>query len=121
MFQHKNGIPADLNDPSSKLKYGLEELYNKYNVDLVITGHEHTFEMFPPIQLHKDKNLVIPYKYWWHARRNETHWMDENEDRQMKDGTTLIDGGVKLPMAKEKQINIDHEFITYIVNLKISF
>ncbi|KAF7632362.1 Purple acid phosphatase [Meloidogyne graminicola] len=64
---HKNGIP-DPKNPQNKL-YGLEELFNKYNVDLVLSGNENEFEMFPPIELHDKMNKFIPYKYWWEAKR----------------------------------------------------
>uniref|UniRef100_A0A915LL10 Acid phosphatase n=1 Tax=Meloidogyne javanica TaxID=6303 RepID=A0A915LL10_MELJA len=70
-YLHKDGIPlTDPNNPKIyKLQYGLEELYNRYHVDLVLSGHEHAFEMFPPIQLNKEMNKVVPHKYWWNATR----------------------------------------------------
>uniref|UniRef100_A0A914HS35 Calcineurin-like phosphoesterase domain-containing protein n=1 Tax=Globodera rostochiensis TaxID=31243 RepID=A0A914HS35_GLORO len=75
---HKHGLPSK-NDPN-KLVYGLEELFNKYYVDLVITGHEHTFELFPPIELGDGKPKVIPEKFWWEVHRNARHIDDENEE-----------------------------------------
>ncbi|KAI3415638.1 hypothetical protein GPALN_005235 [Globodera pallida] len=75
---HKHGLPSK-NDPN-KLVYGLEELFNKYYVDLVITGHEHTFELFPPIELGDGKPKVIPEKFWWEVHRNARHIDEENEE-----------------------------------------
>jgi hypothetical protein len=85
--------------------YGLEALFNKYNVDLVITGHEHTYEMFPPIQLHKEKNRVIPHKYWYHAKR-------KTEIQESKGVETKGLAGETKPKATEFR---KHQFMAYTV------
>lgn len=83
LLKHKDGIPlTDPNNPKIyKLQYGLEELYNRHHVDLVLSGHEHAFEMFPPIQLNKEVNKVVPHKYWWDATRyvNEGNTTDQHD------------------------------------------
>uniref|UniRef100_A0A914LCF4 Calcineurin-like phosphoesterase domain-containing protein n=1 Tax=Meloidogyne incognita TaxID=6306 RepID=A0A914LCF4_MELIC len=86
---HKDGIPlTDPNNPKIyKLQYGLEELYNRHHVDLVLSGHEHAFEMFPPIQLNKEVNKVVPHKYWWDATRyvNEGNTTDQHDFMAFRD------------------------------------
>ncbi|KAL3096086.1 hypothetical protein niasHS_005845 [Heterodera schachtii] len=75
---HKHGLPTE--DDPKKFVYGLEELFNKYNVDFVITGHEHIFEFFPPIELFHGMPKVVPDKFWWKVQRNAQHIDEENQE-----------------------------------------
>eukprot|EP00755_Sulcionema_specki_P008934 Sspe_Gene.42284::Locus_20526_Transcript_1_1_Confidence_1.000_Length_2026::g.42284::m.42284 len=42
--------------------HGLEELFNKYHVDMVVTGHVHSYERFWPVEDWQDRNgSASPY------------------------------------------------------------
>jgi hypothetical protein len=115
--QHKYGVPDEDDPTNSKLVYGLEELFNKYHVDLVITGHEHTYEMFPPIQLHEKMNRVVPHKYWWRASATSP----TAKDHELETGLTATAaaeepvGSSNAHAKDDKKHQLKHQFMAFTV------
>ncbi|XP_065915755.1 uncharacterized protein [Dysidea avara] len=48
-FYCSNTDPTDCNVTASKIRLGLEPLFYKYGVDIIFTGHEHSYERMWPV------------------------------------------------------------------------